>query len=133
MFLVDHCLRIIKLANPKWWVIENPAKGRLQERLGKPLHKYQPWFYGSPWTKMTALWGSFIMPDKLFTKWDDVPKNPNLYVRPGRPKPSLAFLHKSAIQYLPEYAWCADRIKCDADLRSLCSSGFAHAFKRANP
>ena len=29
MFLVNHCLRIIEEAKPKWWVLENPAKGRL--------------------------------------------------------------------------------------------------------
>jgi hypothetical protein len=33
MFLVNHCLRIIKAAQPKWWVIENPANGRLKKRL----------------------------------------------------------------------------------------------------
>ena len=36
MFLVDHCLRIIKESNPKFWILENPAKGRLKEILGKP-------------------------------------------------------------------------------------------------
>lgn len=36
MFLVEHCQRIIEKAKPKWWVIENPANGRLKEFLGKP-------------------------------------------------------------------------------------------------
>lgn len=30
MFLVNHCLGIIKEAQPKWWVIENPFNGRLK-------------------------------------------------------------------------------------------------------
>ena len=132
MFLVNHCLRIIEEAQPKFWVMENPATGRLRDVLGKPKHTYQPWQFGSPWTKRTALWGNFEMPKQLFTKWEDVQKNENLYVRPGRPKPSLAFLHKSAIQFLPEYDWCKDRIKNDADLRSLCAAGFAEEFKKVN-
>lgn len=130
--IVDHCTRIIHDCRPKWWVIENPASGRLKNYLGKPYATYEPWMYGTPWTKRTALWGSFRMPDPLYTRWEDVPKNPNLYVRPGRKKPSLAFLHKSAIQFTPEYDWCKDRIHCDADFRSLCSDGFARAFYEAN-
>ena len=40
MEMVNHCLRIIKQANPKWWVIENPANGRLKDFLGKPRYIY---------------------------------------------------------------------------------------------
>lgn len=132
MFLVNHCLRIIKEANPKWWVMENPARGTLRKIIGEPKYTYQPWQYGSPWTKSTALWGEFNMPDKLFTDWDDVTQNPDLYKRPGRGKPNLAFLHKSALKFMPEYSWCKESIKCDADLRSLCSDGFAKAFYKSN-
>ena len=132
MFLVNHCRRIINECKPKFWVIENPAMGALKSVIGKPDHIYQPWQYGSPWTKKTALWGDFNMPEPLYKNWEDVPKNDNLYVRPGRPKPSLAFLHKSAIKFLPEYDWCKDKIKNDADFRSLCSDGFAQAFFNAN-
>jgi hypothetical protein len=62
MVLVNHCLRIIKEANPKFWVLENPFNGRLKDVLGKPKMVYQPWQYGSPWTKKTALWGEFNTP-----------------------------------------------------------------------
>ena len=133
MFLVDHCFRIIEESQPEWWVMENPASGRLKERIGPPDHKYEPWEYGTPWTKRTALWGDFVMPERKYLNWEDVPKNPELYIRPGRPKPSLAFLHKSAIKHTPEYFWARDQVKTDADFRSLCSDGFAKAFKEANP
>jgi len=103
MFLVNHCLRIIKNANPLFWVLENPASGRLKNYLGQPVHTYEPWEYGSPWTKKTALWGVFNMPTKKYNKWEDVPKNYNLYIRPGRKKPSMAFLHKSAKRYITEF------------------------------
>lgn len=133
MELVIHCQRIIELANPKWWVIENPANGRLSDFIGKPKMTYQPWRYGSPWTKKTALWGNFNIPEPIYDKWEDVPKIEELYVRPGRPKPALAFLHKSAVDLIPEMQWAKDKIKCDADIRSMCSDGFAAAFYKANP
>ena len=131
LFLVKHCLRIIESSNPKWWVLENPATGKLKDFLGKANNTYQPYEYGSPYTKRTALWGNFKMPKSIFN-WTNVPKNPNLYARPNR-KPSLAFLHKSSIKFMPEFEWCKEKIKTDADLRSLCSYGFACAFKESNP
>lgn len=132
MFLVNHCLRIIKEAAPIWWVMENPARGMLRKFIGEPVHVYQPWQYGSPWTKSTALWGNFEVPRQIYSKWEQVKQNQNLYIRPGRKKPNLAFLHKSAIKFMPEYNWCKDRIKIDADLRSLCSQGFAAEFYKVN-
>jgi len=63
--LLRHCQRIIKEANPHWWVIENPATGTMKDTLGKPDYVYQPWEFGSPWTKRTALWGKFNKPTKL--------------------------------------------------------------------
>ena len=132
MVMVNHCLRIIKEANPVWWAIENPANGRLKDELGKPQYVYQPWQYGSPWTKRTALWGNFTIPTPRYKKWEDVPKNDKLYVRPGRPKPALAFLHKSAVNLIPEFQWARDHIKCDADIRSMCSQGFAEEFFNNN-
>lgn len=132
MFLVNHCQRIIKEANPKFWVIENPASGRLKEFLGPPKFTYQPWQFGSPWTKRTALWGEFNIPELIHSKWDDCPKNDTLYIRPGRGKPSLAFLHKSAVKLIDEFKWAKDFIKCDADIRSMCSQGFTEAFFKVN-
>jgi len=132
MFLVNHCLRIIEETNPEWWLLENPYNGRLKDILGKPKDVYQPWEFGSPYTKKTALWGNFKMPEKKFKKWEDVPKNEKLYVRPGRNKPSLAFLHKSAINYLEEFSPFKENIKNDSDFRSLCSQGFAEEFYKIN-
>lgn len=131
MFLVNHCLRIIKEATPKWWVIENPARGRLKEKIGLPNFVYQPWEFGSPWTKRTALWGKFNIPVKQYTKWEDVPKL-DLYKRPNRDKPNLAYFHKSAINLIPEMQWAKEYIKTDADIRSMCSRGFAEQFYLAN-
>lgn len=127
MFLVNHCWRIIKEASPYFSVMENPFNGRLKEQLGNPPYVYQPWEFGSPWTKKTALWGNFKHPKKLYTKWEDVPKLP-LYIRPGRSKPGLVYLHKSAVDLIPEFKWAKDKIKSDADLRSMCSQGLQGNF-----
>ena len=132
MFLVDHCLRIIKECAPTFWVIENPATGALKNFIGKPKLTYQPWWYGSPWTKKTALWGKFNTPQRKFYEWDDVPKNDKLYTRPTRQKPSLAFLHKSAIELIPEFHCFRCTVNSDMAFRSLCSQNFAERFFKEN-
>lgn len=131
MKLVRECQRIISQAKPKFWVIENPAKGVLKDFLGEPQYQYEPWWYGSPWTKKTALWGKFNIPPRTYHSWEDVPKNEKLYTRPGRPKPSLAFMHKSAYDLIPEFQGLA-RPESDMEFRSLCSQKFAQAFYQAN-
>lgn len=133
--ILHHCQRIIYQAKPKWWVIENPAAGAMSSLLGKPDHIYQPWQYGSPWTKKTALWGNFTIPKPFYNDWEGVPKIEGLYMRKGNRytgKPGLYQLHKSAINLIPEMQWAKDKIKCDADLRSMCSQGFAKVFYEAN-
>lgn len=132
MKLVYECWRIIgEAGNIKFWVIENPARGALRHRIGLPRFTYQPWEFGSPWTKETALWGQFDIPHKKYTKWEDVPKIPELYTRPGRPKPSLAFMHKSHKKFIREFD-CFENINSDMEFRSLCSQKFAKAFYEAN-
>jgi hypothetical protein len=132
MEIVKECQRIIKEAGDlKFWVIENPAKGVLRNFLGKPDYEYEPWWYGSPWTKKTALWGKFNIPKRLYDKWEDVQKIQELYTRPGRPKPSLAFMHKSHKKFIRE--WDCFEVGSDMEFRSLCSQKFAQAFKEANP
>lgn len=147
MVLVRECLRIIDECDDtlKFWVIENPARGDLRKFLGPPQFTYQPWEYGSPWTKHTALWGKFNTPHKLYTKWEYVPKIPELYTRPGRGKPSLAFMHaKAHMKYIPEFAIFQEELLKhpsrdkvnggggDMEFRSLCSQKFAEAFYQVN-
>lgn len=131
MFLVRHCQRIISEANPVFWVIENPARGVLKEYLGKPSYEYEPWWYGSPWTKRTALWGVFNIPPRVFSDWEHVPKIDGLYQRPNRGKPSLAFMHKSHKRLIREFD-CFPNVESDMEFRSLCSQKFAQAFYESN-
>lgn len=130
MRLVKECQRIISECDPVFWVIENPATGVLRNYLGKPQLVYQPWEFGSPWTKKTALWGKFNIPPKKYKRWEDVPKIEGLYTRPGRGKPSLAFMHKSHIQFIRE--WDCFTVDSDMEFRSLCSQQFAQAFFKVN-
>ena len=131
---LDHTLRIIEEADPVWWAIENPAAGMMRELMGKPDFSYEPWQFGSPWTKRTGLWGVFNAPVPRYTRWEDVPKNEALYIRPGRTKPSLAFAHKSAWHRIPEFRDSGmPEPTSDMELRSLCSQKFAAAFKEMNP
>lgn len=130
MFLVAQCQRIIAEANPKFWIIENPATGKLKEYLGLPTMTYEPWHYGSPWTKKTSLWGNFNIPERVYHKWEDVPKLVGLYTRPNRPKPSLAFMHKSHVKAIPEFS--CFKPESDMEFRSLCSQKFAQALYTVN-
>ncbi len=137
MKLVMECQRIIRevwnLHRDKlaFWVMENPATGVLRKHLGmEPKFVYQPWEFGSPWTKKTALWGIFNIPQKKYKKWEDVPKIEGLYTRPGRGKPSLAFMHKSHVKLIPEFS--CFHPDSDMEFRSLCSQKFAQAFYESN-
>lgn len=136
MFLVNECLRIIEEAkqdgNLKFWVIENPAKGVLKNFIGQPQYSYEPWWYGSPWTKRTSLWGEFNIPPRVYDNWDDVPKLEGLYQRPGRGKPSLAFMHKNHAMVIPEFVDAGFKPENDMEFRSLASQKFAKAFYEAN-
>jgi len=137
LFLVRECQRIIETANPVFWVIENPATGRLKDYLGKPQFIYQPWHFGSPWTKSTALWGKFNHPHPVFDKWADVPKIEGLYIRSPfakykrSDKPGMYQFHKSAFNLIPEFHGLPEP-QSDMEMRSLCSQKFAKAFFEAN-
>ena len=129
METVNACLKIIEICKPKFYALENPI-GYLQNFLGKPNFIFQPWEFGNPWTKKTGIWGNFNLPKKKYNNWDEVIKIKELYIRPGRKKPSIAFLHKSAKQYIPEFK--NTNCKTDADFRALTPQGFAKAFFRVN-
>ena len=132
MFLVRECQRVIAEAQPEWWAIENPATGTLRDFLGAPDFTYQPWQFGSPWTKRTGLWGKFTPPAPTVARWEDVEPLP-LWTRKGR-RPSIVWWHKSAFHHIPEFADSGmPPPESDAELRSLCSQQFAKAFKAANP
>lgn len=129
MMIVNACLSIIKKTECDWWALENP-RGYLRKYLGIPRLTFQPWFYGDPWTKATDIWGSFNLPIIRYSNWEDVPKL-DLYTRPGRGKPNLAFMHKSEWLKIPQYHY--HKPLTDAEFRAMTPPGFAQAFFEANP
>jgi hypothetical protein len=62
--VVCACLRLVALARPVWWALENPGSGLLRRWLGVPADVFQPCDFGDPWTKLTALWGRFRRPQR---------------------------------------------------------------------
>lgn len=134
MKMVRECLRVIDEANPKWWVMENPATGSLKKQIGAPKNVYHPWHYGSPWSKLTGLWGDFTMPKREYYFWDEVPNKLPLWTRPGRRIPSFAYLHKNDFYSIAEFRESGITApETDSEFRSLCSQKFARAFKAVNP
>lgn len=109
--VVDACLRLVAVCQPRWWVLENPV-GRLSRYLGAPAMTFNPNEYAGwasepeseAYTKRTCLWGSFRAPQKRH-----------------RPAVLGSLMHR-----LPP---SEDR----ASIRSITPSGFARAFFEANP
>jgi len=125
--IINACKKIIEKCNPVFYAIENPC-GLMRKYLGKPILSFQPYQYGDGWTKKTDIWGKFNIPAFTHT-WETCPKL-NLYIRPTRKKPSIAFLHKSAISLIPQFKGI--EVDTDAALRAITPTGFARAFFEAN-
>jgi len=125
--ILNACLKIIEKCNPNFYAIKNPC-GLMRKYLGKPQLSFQPYQYGDGWTKKTDIWGKFNVPKTTHT-WETCPKL-NLYTRPTRKKPSIAFLHKSAITLIPQFT--EFEVETDAALRAITPHGFAKAFFKAN-
>jgi hypothetical protein len=110
MACVNACVRIVQQARPQWWALENPV-GLLSRWLGRPSLVFEPYEFGDPWSKATALWGSFAPPVK------------GPHVQPidgGGPLCTLCFPN--------------DPRTCNsADHRAITPGGFARAFYEANP
>ncbi|MCK5161661.1 MAG: DNA cytosine methyltransferase [Candidatus Aureabacteria bacterium] len=128
MKIVNACLNIIKMTSPVFWALENPI-GYLSTFLNKPRFSFQPYEFGDAWTKRTQIWGDFTIPHKTHT-WALSKKIQELYIRPGRDKPSMACLHKSQKKYMPGLSKFS--AKTDAEFRAMTPQGFAQAFYKAN-
>lgn len=104
--IADACLRVVhvckRTGNLKFWMVENPV-GRLSKYWGKPIFYYQPFEYGDPYTKKTCLWGEFNIPQKYIVEPTEGSK-----------------------------MWKLPPSENRAELRSVCSPGFAKAFFEAN-
>ncbi len=107
---VIGCLRIIAMTRPEWWALENPT-GLLSRWLGPPRDVWEPYEFGDAWTKRTAIWGSFELPER------------GPWIEPVGPGPHCA--HRKPTDR-PLYC---GRAEC----RAVTPPGFARAFAKANP
>ena len=112
--LVRQALQWVRIGQPDWWVLENPA-GRIHKlipELGQPVYKFQPYHFGDPYSKLTWLWGTFS------TNLQRTPVRPH-GMRPGQP---------------PEwYSRVGGSSLATKNHRSATSRGFARSFFQANP
>lgn len=119
---VKHCLRIIWEAQCymvakhvphalKFWMIENPETGYLKNYLGNPIFTYHPYEFGETYTKATALWGKFNIPEKPW--WITPPPKGNS-IKERFPK--MKYRNKEELMHV----------------RSMCAPGFAKSFFEVN-
>lgn len=128
MKTIQACLNIIHWSQYKkyrkgqglqFWALENPASGYLKKFLGKPAFEFEPFEFGDPYSKNTALWGNFKEPKK----------------KPVKPTRGTMVKYASQFDDLkpvdPEY-----QKKLGVDTRtirrSITPNGFAKAFYESN-
>lgn len=106
--LVYQTLAIVDLCDPDFWSLEQPVSRihTLVPELGSPLMYFQPYEFGDPYTKKTALYGNF-----------------NTSLRKAAVEPT------EGSKMWKKYGGKSDRTK---ELRSETPIGFARAFYEAN-
>ena len=110
--IITHCLRIIAMARPKFWAMENPT-GRFVRWMGKPNLVFNPCDYGDPYTKRTCVWGVFGQPE----------------TNPVKPEFVIA---SNGDRYSKIHMKTGGRSSKTKELRSITPAGFARAFFEAN-
>lgn len=137
MKLVNICLKIIHTCiyknyragqGLKFWALENPYSGYLKRFLGKPALVFEPYEYGDPYTKRTAIWGEFKEPNRNIVK-------PREFEHPTT-KGARSFTHCveyfADLKQIPEGYIERTGLNKRTVLRSMTPEGFAKAFYKAN-
>jgi hypothetical protein len=120
--VVDACLRAVAIYRPAWWALENPI-GRLQDYLGPPTWKFDPYEFGAlsdeedrdAYTKRTWLWGQFTVPAAVLIGCDARVAPASFGTGPGCRD------------------WTTRKSSRHKAARSATPTGFARAFFRCNP
>ena len=135
--IVQACFRIIDMAEPWWWALENPV-GRLPDHIGPYKYTFQPWEYGDPWLKRTCVWGKHTQPmkrpcpkpnTKTQQRWRVSLTN---HLSPTPTAEQIATLVRTGM-IPPDWRHRLGPSPDRATLRSLTPPGFARAFFVANP
>lgn len=121
---VDAALKVVRACMaifPKklaFWALENPAQ-KLRYFLGDAPLVFDPCDFGDPWTKKTAIWGYYNLPEKhkvkpLYDDFADVPIREDVF-------------GKLPDEYDIPKGWTRAQA-----IRSQTPKGFAKAFFNAN-
>lgn len=85
--LVKYTIKVIKQANPKWWILENP-RAMLRTVIGKPTMTTYWCAWGTPYKKPTDLWGKLPPIDwKMPLTWEPNPSGGAGNAMPNDPYP----------------------------------------------
>ena len=114
---VNACIRIAYTTQPVFFALENPM-GLLSRWLGKGKYYFDPWFFGDPWTKRTALWGWFNEPRRQYHQIKDLMLQKQI---------NKCRTHS---QKLPRITGLTGGNQ--ADRRAITPAGFAQAFFEVN-
>ena len=117
---VDACIRIAWKARPVFFALENPL-GLIVKWLGSPEYIFNPWWFGDPWTKKTALWGRFQKPKRKHFQIKDVMSDEQIQ----RCKINNRKLPK--LPSISDFTGSKQAIK-----RGITPQGFAQAFFESN-
>ena len=101
-----------KTTSLKFWAMENPNKGIMPRFEGIPAFVFEPWEFGDPYTKQTAIWGYFNSPIKTHTE---------------KP-PTVKFDKLKTKEIHPELYGFYNR----TERRAITPQGFAKAFMEEN-
>jgi len=116
MIPVNACIRIAYQTNPYFFALENPV-GMLSNFLGKARYIFHPWWFGDAYSKLTALWGYFNLPQRKYIEIEEVITD----------KETIKKV-KDNIRELPPLDGGTQ-----AERRAITPMGFAQAFFEANP
>jgi len=119
MIPVNACIRIVYQTNPYFFALENPV-GMLSNFLGKAKYTFHPWWFGDPYSKFTALWGYFNLPQRKYSKIEEVVTDEETIKK-----------LKDNIRRLPSISEFPSGTQ--AERRAITPAGFAQAFFEANP
>lgn len=138
MVIVNACLEIVheclyknhRYSNVglKFWALENPYSGYLKRFLGKPALVFDPYEYGDPYTKKTAIWGEF---DTLKKNVVD-PRNFEHPTTKGAKDFVSCVEHYADLKQIPDGYIEKTGLSKRAVMRSMTPQGFAQAFYEAN-
>lgn len=111
----------------QFWALENPYHGFLRKFLGAPTFIFDPWEFGDPYQKRTALWGWFNEPIKNPVHMTEAQKqkaktNSTLHTL------GTKFDYLKSKDISPEHFGVFDR----QTRKAITPAGFAGAFYKAN-